>query len=200
MTLFSLTLILFLIIDPIGSVRPFINYTQELKPKRQRQVIIREMGLALAFMILFNFLGEHLFRLFDISDTSVFLTSGVVLFLVALQILFPRPDYEAPSDSSSKEPFLVPLAIPIIAGPALLATIMLFADLESNVWMTLAAIILAWAASCLILLTSKTLFRYLGPSGLTACEKLMGIVLLLLAVQRILAGITIFAQHAWPQA
>ncbi|HXF28940.1 MAG TPA: MarC family protein, partial [Chlamydiales bacterium] len=187
-----------LIIDPIGSVRSFLKYTQELKPKRQRQIIFREMLLALVLMVAFNFLGEHLFKLFGISDTTVFVASGVILFIIALQILFPRADQEVPSDPLAKEPFLVPLAIPIIAGPASLATIMLFADLESDVWMTLGAICIAWAASCFILLFSKTLFRYLGSSGLLAAEKLMGIVLMLLAVQRILAGITIFHTHAWP--
>ena len=195
MSLFSLSLILFLIIDPMGSVRPFMKYTEQLKPRRQKMVILREMFLALGLMILFNFLGESLFQLFEISDTAIQLTSGVILFLVAMQILFPKADRDA-LIAPEGEPFLVPLAIPIIAGPALLASIMLYSAIETNPWITLLACLIAWAASCLLLLCSRTLYRLLGSAGLTACEKLMGIILVLLSIERVLSGITLFYTHA----
>lgn len=194
MTLFSLSLILFLIMDPVGSVRPFMKYTEQLKARRQMFVIFREMVLALGLMVLFNFLGEWILQLFELSDTAIHATSGVIIFLVAMQILFPKEDRD-PLIQPGEEPFLVPLAIPIIAGPALLATIMLYSAIETNPWLTLAACLIAWVASCLILFCSRTIYRVLGSDGLTACEKLMGIVLVLIGIERILGAVTLFYDH-----
>lgn len=191
MSLFSLTFILFLIMDPLGKVQSFLNYLEGLEPKRQGFIIVREMLIALATMLVFNFLGEYLFELLQISNITVYLTSGVILFLVAIKILFPGRDIEEVKKPVT-EPFLVPLAIPMIAGPALLATIMLFASTIKSPWESCSAVIIAWVVSCLILLSSKMLLRTLGPAGLTACEKLMGMVLVLLSIQRILQGISIF--------
>lgn len=191
MSLFSLTFILFLIMDPLGKVQSFLNYLEGLEPKRQGFIIVREMLIALATMLVFNFLGEYLFELLQISNVTVYLTSGVILFLVAIKILFPGRDTEEVKKPVT-EPFLVPLAIPMIAGPALLATIMLFASTIKSPWESCSAVIIAWVVSCLILLSSKMLLRTLGPAGLTACEKLMGMVLVLLSIQRILQGVSIF--------
>ena len=197
MTLFSLALVLFLIMDPLGNMHSFLSYLKGLKPTRQKVIILREMLMALAAMLIFSFLGEYLFRLLEISETTVYLASGVILFLVAIKILFPQPELAEPKKFRG-EPFLVPLAIPMIAGPALLATIMLYADTETSPWTMLGAIIIAWSACCLLLLASKQIVTVIGTSGLTACEKLMGMILILLSVQRILQGIILFHANAFP--
>jgi multiple antibiotic resistance protein len=197
MTLFSLSLVLFLIMDPLGNMHSFLNYLEGLKPARQKFIILREMLIALLAMLAFNFLGEHLFRLLEISDTTVYIASGVILFLVAIKILFPQPELTEPKKPEG-EPFLVPLAIPMVAGPALLATIMLYADTETSNWTMLGAIIIAWSVCCLLLLTSKQIVNLIGMGGLTACEKLMGMILILLSVQRILQGIILFHADAFP--
>ncbi|MDB6080990.1 MAG: putative antibiotic transporter [Chlamydiia bacterium] len=183
--------------DPLGKVQGFLTYLEGLNPKRQGFVIVREMLIALVTMIIFNFLGEELFKLFEISEITVHLTSGIILFLVAIKILFPSTSEEEHKKDTTEEPFLVPLAIPMIASPALLATIMLFASAEQDPWKSFIAVIIAWIVSCLILLSSKTLLRTLSPSGLTACEKLMGMILVLLSIQRILAGVILFHAKAF---
>ena len=191
MTLFSLTLVLFLIMDPLGNMHFFLEYLEGLHPKVQKKVIIREMLIALITILAFNFLGEYLFKLLEISDTTVYLASGVILFLVAIKILFPKPEMHE-IKKPLEEPFLVPLAIPTIAGPALLATVMLYADTEASGLTMLWAILIAWTLSCLLLLASRKIVRLIGASGLTACEKLMGMILILLSVQRMLQGVLLF--------
>ncbi len=191
MTLLSLTLALFLIMDPLGNVKAFAQTLEGIQPERQRFIIAREMLIALFTMIVFDLLGESIFQLLQISLTTVFFSSGIILFITAVSILFPRTQPEETSLPHS-EPFLVPLAIPMVAGPALLATIMLYAGSEPSPYSTLYAILIAWGISAAILMASKPLLKLLGQNGLVACEKMMGMVLILLAVDRILLGVVSF--------
>lgn len=193
MTLFSIALVLFLIMDPIGNISSYLSLVNGLPKKRRMWIVVREMLIALAFMILFNYIGEFLFILLGISETAVRLSSGVILFLVAIKILFPSQD-SIRANLPKGEPFIIPLAVPLIAGPSLLATIMLFAHLESSQPLMLAAIFIAWLSAAAVLFFAEPLERVLGKNGLTACEKLMGMVLVLLATQRFLEGIVLFYQ------
>ncbi|MCE5294393.1 MAG: hypothetical protein LLF94_07240 [Chlamydiales bacterium] len=188
MTLLTLTLIMFLIMDPVGHIKSFINSVKHIDPRRQNYIIGREMCIALAFMLAFAALGEYIFSVLAISHTTVYLASGLILFLIAIKIIFPNPS-ENDIPPAIDEPFIVPMAIPMIAGPALLATIMLYAETEEQVWPLVAAIVIAWILSSIILLNSKRILNLLGSSGVTACEKLMGMVLVLIAVQRFAAGV-----------
>ncbi len=192
MSLFTLTLILFLIMDPLGNMHFFINHVEGIKPSRQKFIIVREMLFALLAMIFFSILGDALIDLLSISQSTVYLASGIILLLTALRILFSSEErYPKKSD---EEPYLVPLAIPIIAGPSLLATIMLFSDTEPSISKMLTAIFIAWACSAVLLISSKHVVRVLTKSGLTACERLMGMVLVLLSIQRIAEGVVLFMQ------
>lgn len=188
MTLFSLTLILFFIMDPIGNITPYLKMVDGLPPKKQTQIVFREMLIALFVMFVFNFLGEWIFQLLGLSETTVRISSGLILFLIALQILFPHLQGMR-SKLPQEEPFIVPLAIPLIAGPSLLATILLFARLQESWLVMAAAILLAWAAAMIVLLSARFLERVLGQNGLLACEKLMGMILVMLAIQRFMDGI-----------
>ncbi len=142
-------------------------------------------------MILFSFIGEYLFGILQISPLTVRLSSGAILFLVAIKILFPSKD--SPRANLPKgEPFITPLAIPLIAGPSLLATIMLFAHGETDHAAMLGAIIIAWCASVIVLELSPWLQKYVGKNGLVACERLMGMILVMLAIQRFFDGIQEF--------
>lgn len=187
MPLLTLSLILFLIMDPLGHVKAFVKALEGIEPKRQKMIIWRELFIALGVSLFFNFVGEWIFILLKISDVTVYLSSGIILFLVAIKILFPRPQDER--EPIEGEPFIVPFAIPMIAGPGLLATIMLYAQSEPKWSTSFFAIIIAWAVASMIMVNSKNLLRLLGTRGLTACERLMGMVLVLLAVQRFLQGI-----------
>lgn len=193
MDIFNLALMLFLIMDPLGNVSTYLTLVKELPKERQRWIVIREMFIALAAMILFNEIGEYIFYILHISDTVVYLASGLILFLVALKILFPTID--SPRANLPKgEPFIIPLAIPFIAGPALLATIMLYAHEEPSRLIMYGAIFAAWIAASLVLLSSRFLQRVLGNNGLIASERLMGMILILLAIQRFTDGIQLFIQ------
>lgn len=193
MTLFTLSIILFLIMDPLGNISSFLTLLKDLPKQKRRKIIIREMLIALAAMLLFNFLGEYIFYVLDISETTVKLASGAILFLVAIKILFPSID-SLRANLPEGEPFITPLAIPLIAGPSLLATIMLFAHLEPSQPTMLAAIFIAWLAAVIVLLLGSRLQRILGENGLMACERLMGMVLVMLAIQRFAEGIQQFVR------
>ena len=193
MTLFTLSIILFLIMDPLGNISSFLTLLKDLPKQKRRKIIIREMLIALAAMLLFNFLGEYIFYVLDISETTVKLASGAILFLVAIKILFPSID-SLRANLPEGEPFITPLAIPLIAGPSLLATIMLFAHLEPSQPTMLAAIFISWLAAVIVLLLGSRLQRILGENGLMACERLMGMVLVMLAIQRFAEGIQQFVR------
>ena len=150
MNLLSLSFILFLIMDPIGNVSSYLKLVENLPVKRQRWIVLREMLIALLAMIVFYFIGEYLFAVLQISPLTVRLASGAILFLVAIKILFPSKD--SPRNNLPQgEPFIIPLAIPLIAGPSLLATIMLFAHGEPNHGVMLASIFIAWFAAVVVL-------------------------------------------------
>lgn len=190
-TLFSLSVVLFIIMDPIGNIASYLSLTEGLSPKRRQWVLIREMLIALVAMIVISFIGDYIFILLGISQCTVRLASGAILFLIAIKILFPTTD-SLRANLPKGEPFVIPLAIPLIAGPSLLATIMMYADLVTGPWIMLAAIFCAWLASVAVLWIAPLLYKYLGTNGLLALEKLTGMILVLLAVQRFTEGIQRF--------
>lgn len=190
MTLAFLSIVLFLIIDPMGNVSSYQKLMNKLPPERRMKVAMREMLIALGVMVFFNELGEVLFHFLGLSELGLRIASGVILFIIALKILFPKSEEQ--HQDLPGEPCVFPLAIPMIAGPAVLATIMLYAHLEPSQPIMLTAIFIAWGASSLILFFSSFFERVLGNNGLTACERLMGMVLVLISIQRLAAGIELF--------
>jgi multiple antibiotic resistance protein len=193
MTLVYCTVVLFLIMDPVGNIASFLSLLKDLPPQQRRMIIIREMLIALAVMIVFYFLGEFIFRILNVSETTLRLASGVILFLVAIKILFPAID-SIRANLPAGEPFISPLAIPLIAGPSLLATIMLFAHLVPGHLSMLGAIFLSWILAVIVLLSSGRLQSVVGTNGLMACERLMGLVLIMLSIQRFLEGVQQFVK------
>lgn len=191
MTLLNISLILFLIMDPIGNISSYLYMTKDLEPKKHNRIIFREMLIALAVMIAFHYLGEYLFDILKLSDVTVRLSSGLILFLIAVKILFPSTT-SLRANLPKGEPFIFPLAVPLIAGPGLMATIMLFSNLDQYEPLMLPAIFIAWFASVVILYFSGTISRVLGKNGLMASERLIGMVLVLISVQRFLEGIMAF--------
>jgi multiple antibiotic resistance protein len=194
LSLLSISLILFLIMDPIGHIGSYLKLMTGVDPRRRRWVLLREMGIALIAMLLFNCLGEYIFSLLEISDITVQLASGVILFLIAIRILFPD-SRSLRNNLPQEEPFIIPLAIPLIAGPTLLATIMLYAEMVPSPFVMLGAIGIASVATLAVLWSAPFLQRILGNNGLIALEKLMGMVLVLLAVQRFADGLNAFVQR-----
>lgn len=187
----ALILTLFFIMDPLGNVSAFLTMVKGLEPSRQRYIVFREMGLALVAMVFFNFLGEFILAQLSVTEVTARIASGVLLFLIAVKILF-FPASSIRANLPSEEPFLIPLAIPLIAGPALLATIMLYALTEPSIWTMLSSIVIAWAASVTVLLQASFLKKLLGINGLAAAERLTAMILVLLSLQRILEGVKQF--------
>jgi multiple antibiotic resistance protein len=192
----SMAFALFLLMDPIGNVPIFISVLKDIDPARQRRIIMRELIIALVIIILFNFIGDALLGFLNVTMPTIQISGGIILFLIALKMIFPGrrdPDVEIPQD---KEPFIVPLATPLVAGPAVLAAVMLYSGQHQKAtMMTVGAIIIAWAVSTLILISSSLWKRLLGWRGLVACERLMGLILTLIAVQMFLEGYQAFLQH-----
>lgn len=193
MTLGYIAAILFLLMDPIGNISSMIKLLNDVPPEKRKFVIVREMLFALLTIVIFYFLGEGIFSILKISETTLVLTLGIILFLVAIKILFPSVD-SLRANLPSGEPFVSPLAIPLIAGPAVLATVMLFAHFEESHVKVLSAIVIAWVAALLVLLSGHRLESILKSAGLSAAERLMGLVLVMLAVQKILEGLHTFVK------
>ncbi len=177
--------------DPVGNVPFYISFLKGLHPKRQRYIIFRELMIALFVIILFNFVGDGLMHFLHVENDTIQIAGGIILFLLCLRMIFPPPYDPKESLRQDTEPFIVPLAVPLIAGPSVLAAVMIYAKQEGALTM-MGAILLAWLASLIILLSSSFLKKVLGWRGLTAMERLMGLVLTLIAVQMFLSGISTF--------
>jgi MarC family membrane protein len=196
MRMFSMAFALFLLMDPIGNVPIYVSVLKNINPRRQRVIIFRELIIALIIIILFEFVGDALLGFLHVTMPTILISGGIILFLIALKMIFPcrkDADVELPQD---KEPFIVPLATPLVAGPAVLAAVMLYSGQHNNEpLLPLCAIVIAWGFSTLILLSSSLWKKLLGWRGLIACERLMGLILTLIAVQMFLEGTDMF-MHA----
>jgi multiple antibiotic resistance protein len=192
MTLISVAVLMFLVMDPLGNIAFFIAALANVDAKRQRIVIIRELVIALVVLIAFLFVGRSFLQLLGISSDALTIAGGVFRLLIALRMIFP--DVEKPlKEHVIGEPFIVPLAIPYVAGPSAMATEMLLMNREPNRWPEwLLAIFLAWLACSVILYFASGLRRYLTDRGLIAVERLMGMVLVTVAVQMLMNGATQF--------
>lgn len=186
MTWFSIAFSLFLLMDSIGNVPIFIAVLKELKPSRQRYIIFRELILALIIIVVFYLMGGPLLEFLGITQQAVLIAGGVILFMIALKMVFPQP--KSNHWAQDREPFLVPLAVPLVAGPAVLSAVMIYSHEEVHTLIALSAIFAAWVLSTIILLSSTILRKILGEKGIKACEKLMGLILVMIAVQMFLNG------------
>jgi len=193
MHLFSVAFSLFLLMDSIGNIPLYISFLKGVDPKRQRYVIMREMLIALFIIILFNFVGTGLMHFLNIRQSTIQIAGGIILFLLCLKMIFPPPHDAHDTVPHDTEPLIVPLAIPLIAGPAVLAAVIIYSEQLSDLVM-IGAIFIAWVASLLILLASSFLKNFLGWRGIMAMERLMGLIMILISVQMFLSGLTAFVQ------
>ena len=185
----SLAFTLFLLMDSVGNIPFYISFLKKVPPHRQYWVICREMLIALGVIIFFSYLGEQLMVFLGIEHHAIQITGGVILFLICLKMIFPSAHNAVDDLPHDSEPFIVPLAVPLVAGPAVLAAVMIYSRQESNHWVMLSAIGIAWCASLIVLLLSPLFQRVLGWRGILATERLMGLILALIAVQMVLNGL-----------
>ena len=192
MTVLSAALLLFLVLDPFGNIPFFLAALQGVDPSRQKRIVARELLVALGALVGFLFTGQFVLRSLGISEPSLTVAGGIILFLIALRMIFPSPKNTLEEDLEG-EPFIVPLAIPYVAGPSALASVMFIMNREPERWPSwLAATVLAWLATAVIVYLASSLSKFLGKRGLIAIERLMGMVLITLAVQMLLTGINEF--------
>ncbi len=178
--------------DSVGNIPFYITLLKGVDPRRQRYVIMREMLIALFIIILFNFVGDGLMHFLHVTQDTIQIAGGVILFLLCLKMIFPQPHDPRDVVPHDSEPLIVPLAIPLIAGPAVLAAVMIYSQQQTNNLVMIGAIFIAWATSLLILLASSYLKNLLGWRGIVAMERLMGLVMILIAVQMFLGGLSSF--------
>ena len=189
MTVYSAIFLLFLIMDPIGNVPLFLSTLKNVPIERRRKIIIRELFIALLVLLFFMFIGKYILQLLQIAQSSLGIAGGIMLFIIAIKMIFPgRGNLFHHSDSM--EPLVVPLAVPLIAGPSAIAAVILMMAQEPSRWLEwMVALVVAWLIAGIILVSSEALGRRLGVRALLAIERLMGILLMLVSVDLILDGI-----------
>ena len=183
---------LFLIMDPLGNVPLFLSVLREVPPERRRLVLVREILFAYLVLLGFLFAGQYLMQYLNLDQETISVSGGIVLFLIALRMIFPT-ERGLIGEPLGGEPFIVPMAVPLFAGPSTLAALLLLERsapaYTGSLWL---AVTLAWAASGAILISSTFFYRVLRERGLIAMERLMGMLLVMIAVQMFLDGIDAF--------
>src|SRR5688572_17551111 len=187
------TATLFFVMDPLGNIPVFNAVLSRFTPQRRAQITARELVIALVILLLFLFAGTAVLEFLGLSQPSLSIAGGVLLFIIALRMIFPRSAGEVAGEKD--EPFIVPLAMPMVAGPSTIAILLLLSSTEpERIWEWCTALVIAWAVTTLILTASPFLLRVLGDRGLRALERLMGMLLVLLATQLLLNGVREFVQ------
>lgn len=192
MSVLSAAILLFLVLDPVGNIPLFLSALKDVNTAKQKRIIIRELLIAFGILLIFLVFGRYLLVLFGISEPALSIAGGLILFLIAVKMVFPGV-VTVLDESSESEPLIVPLAVPLIAGPSAMATVMLFVAREPSRWLSwLLALLVAWICSGIILYFSGNLRKLLGQKGITALERLMGLILTAVSVQMLLNGIKDF--------
>ena len=185
----SAFILLLLVLDPLGSLPVFIPIMRGVAPERRTRVAVREVLIAFGVLFAFMFFGEVFLRVMRLSERSLEVAGGVILLMVAIRMIFSAEGgvYGTPE---GKEPFIFPLAVPLLAGPSAMATVLLLASRQPDRVMAWAgALTCAMAVSGAVLLLCDRIRKLLGDSVVAALEKLMGLVLTAIAVEMILAGL-----------
>ncbi|MBN9410453.1 MAG: MarC family protein [Burkholderiales bacterium] len=193
-TFASATILLLLITDPLGNIPLFANALRGVAPERRRLVIVREVLIAFALLLVFMFVGDAFLRVMSLSELSLQIAGAAVLFIIALRMIFPPP--RSTDDLPEGEPLIVPLAIPALAGPSAMATVMLLVSQAPErrlEWV--AALTVTMLACGVVLLLAERIQRLVGDRVVMAFERLMGLILVAIAVEMLLRGIRVFASQ-----
>jgi multiple antibiotic resistance protein len=192
-SVWSIAFTLFIVANPIGNIPPILAVIKDFEFKRQKLILFRESIFSYLFAIVFLFIGEEFLQLIQIKQYSVSISGGILLFLVALNMIFP-PKFSKEKEGLQHEPFLVPIATPLITGGGALSTIMIYAAQEQSYTKMALAITIAWTFVVLVVTLSAYLLKLLGQRGLIALEQLMGMILSMIAMQIIVNGLKLFTE------
>ena len=193
-TALSTFITLVLVMDPLGNVPIFLSVLKDVDPKRRQWIIFRELIIALGVLLIFLFAGSAVLAAMGLKQESISIAGAIILFIIAIRMIFPSP-HGLMGDTPEGEPFIVPLAIPAVAGPSSLALAMLMVNSDpSRMLDWTLALVAAWAVVAALLMASPILLKALGSRGLIAMERLMGMVLVIIAVQMFFDGVIQFLQ------
>jgi MarC family membrane protein len=191
----SATILLILITDPLGNIPLFVSCLRGVTPHRRAIVILREVAIAFGILLAFMLAGDRFLRMMHLTDLSLRIGGGIVLFLIAIRMIFPHPD-GLTGVTRGGEPLIVPLAIPALAGPSALATVMLLTSQAPGKMLEwIAALCVTMVVCAIVLVMSERIQQWLGERTVTAFERLMGLVLVAISVEMILAGIRAFVHQ-----
>lgn len=192
-TFVSATILLLLITDPVGNIPLFANALKHVAPARRPRVILREVLIAFGLLLAFMFVGQGFLQVMNLSAIALQMGGGVVLFLIALRMIFPTPRPDLEQDQG--EPLIVPLAIPALAGPSAMATVLLLVSQQPEKRMEwIAALSVTMAVCAVILLLAQQIQRLVGDRLIEALERLMGLVLVAVAIEMMLRGFRAFIE------
>jgi MarC family membrane protein len=189
-TFLSALVLLLLVLDPFGSLPVFIAVMRNVAPERRARVALRESALAFAVLLLFMLTGQWFLMLMHLSERSLEVAGGVILLIIAMRMIFATGGEIYASDGKGREPLIFPLAVPLLAGPSAMATVLLLASRQPErllAW--IGALTVAMVVSATVLLGADRIRQWIGSSMVSAIEKLMGLVLTAIAVEMILAGL-----------
>jgi len=191
----SATILLLLVIDPFGNIPVFIAALANTESTRRFGIVMRECGIAYLVLLFFMFFGVWFMRLLQLTDAALGIAGGVILFLIALRMIFRHPEGIF-GDRIGGEPFIVPLAVPSVAGPSALATVLLLVSKQpSQVIEWVGALTLAIGISAVVLVLGERISKLVGERGILAFQRLMGLILTALAIQMLLHGVETFVRH-----
>ena len=191
--IFSSVITLFLVMDPFGNIPLFITSLKKVAPERRTRVIVRELLIALAIMVVFLFVGSKALELLGIAQYSMSIGGGLVLFIISIDLVFSKDNGEDSSPSKDEEPFVVPLAIPLIAGPASLSMLLIISSSQGGgPFYAFIAVMIASLLNAVVLMLSFPISNILGKRGLIAVEKLTGMLLVVMSVNMVMNGIADF--------
>ena len=189
-TFLSALVLLLLVLDPFGSLPVFISVMRQVAPERRARVAVRESALAFAVLVVFMLSGQAFLSLMRLSERSLEVAGGVILLIIAVRMIFASGGEIYAADGLGREPFVFPLAVPLLAGPSAMATVLLLASRQPERLVDwVAALTVAMLVSFAVLLGADRIRRWIGSSMVSALEKLMGLVLTAIAVEMILAGL-----------
>jgi MarC family membrane protein len=192
----STTILLVLITDPLGNIPVFISALRKVPAERRRRVILRECLIAFAALMVFLLAGKPILGLLRLSDDALRVGGGVILMLIAIRMIFPEHGARLGEDPVPGEPFIVPLAIPLIAGPSAMATVLLLARQYPDQLLSLTgSITVTIAVTTVVFALSSRIQKVLGDQAITAVERLMGLVLTAISVEMLLSGVASYIRQ-----
>lgn len=189
-TFVSALILLLLVLDPLGSLPIFISVLKGVAPERRAWVALREGSIAFGVLLAFMLGGQHFLAALNLTPRSLEVAGGVILLIIALRMVFGGASNLYASEGEPREPFIFPLAVPLLVGPSAMATVLLLASRQpERLLHWAAAITVAMVICTAVLLAADRLRRLLGDSVVAAMEKLMGLVLTAIAIEMLLAGL-----------